>query len=161
MVASDRSTDLALLDVPGYSPPVVFELAQDHEVVSSQLVICHEYGTTHTEGKIIVASGATRFGNVTRRLNLTSRYDRAGDDILELSFPALRGASGAPVLSTSDPVNRLWGIIIANVSYHLLPAQIVSVLDEKNQIYEETHYLLPQALAVHVKHVRALLAGPR
>lgn len=75
---------------------------------------------------------------------------------MELSFPALKGASGAPILSNDS--FHLWGIIIANVDYHLLPAKVESVLDNKNDIYEETHYMLPQALAVNVMHVRQLLS---
>lgn len=94
-------------------------------------------------------------GNVTRTLDLTDRYGEAGRSALELSFPALRGASGAPVVS--NLTFRLWGIIIANVSYHLLPAQIESVLDEQGQVEEETRFMLPQAVAVHIKHLRKVL----
>jgi hypothetical protein len=75
--------------------------------------------------------------------------------MLELSFPALRGASGAPVLS--NLTFRLWGIITANVAYHLLPVQIEHVWDDEGQITEETRFLLPQAIAVHVKHLQAML----
>ncbi len=71
--------------------------------------------------------------------------------MLELSFPALRGASGAPVVSIGNEV-VLWGIIVANVSYHLLPAQIEKVVEGDTTV-EEIKYLLPQAIAVNVKHL--------
>jgi hypothetical protein len=116
-----------------------------------------EYGTTRSAGNKIELSPATRMGNITRMLNLTDQYNKAGDEILELSFPALRGASGAPVISIDGDQFNLQGVIIANVSYHLLPAQVETVLDEKNEVLEETKFMLPQALAVNVKHVRALL----
>ena len=154
LITKNRNTDLALLEVPGYPPQKALQLAQDNEITLNQSVYCLEYSTTQALGKAIHLSPATRLGNVTRLLNLADRYGQAGEDALELSFPALRGASGAPIISNSF---HLWGIVIANVSYHLLPAQIESVLDEKNQVIEETRYLLPQGLAVHVKHLRAML----
>jgi hypothetical protein len=155
LLTSSRSVDIALLEVPGYPANKAIQLAQDDEIQQNLTTVCCEYGTTQTQGKYIHLAPATQLGNVTRQLNMIDRYDKAGEDILELSFPALRGASGAPVLSNTN--FRLWGIVIANISYHLLPVQIESVLDEKNKLIEEIHYLLPQALAVHVKHVRALI----
>lgn len=154
LVNKNRNVDLALLEVPDYTPAHVLQLANDNEITNNQFVFCLEYSTTQSQGKVIKLSPATRVGNVTRVIDLKDRYGQAGDDALELSFPALRGASGAPVISASF---RVWGIVIANVSYHLLPIQIESVLDEKNQVLEETRYLLPQGLAVHVKHLRAML----
>jgi hypothetical protein len=75
--------------------------------------------------------------------------------MLVLSFAALRGASGAPVVSNTDL--HLWGIVTANRAYHLLPTQVETVLDEKNQLIEEVRFMLPQALAIHVKHLRSVL----
>ena len=154
LIIQNRDADLALLEVRDYPIEKALQLAQDDEITLNQFVYCLEYSTTQAQGKAIHLSPATRLGNVTRLLNLTDRHGQAGEDALELSFPALRGASGAPIISNSF---RVWGIVIANVSYHLLPVQIESVLDEKNKILEETRYLLPQALAVHVKHLRAML----
>ena len=155
LVVKNRDADLALLEVPGYPPEKALPLAEDNEITENQDVVCLEYGTTRTQGRVTHLAPATRLGNVTRKLNLQERYGQAGVDALELSFPALRGASGAPVFSNSN--FHLWGVVIANVSYHLLPAQIESVLDETNQVLEETRYLLPQAIAVHVKHLRAMI----
>ena len=114
-----------------------------------------EYGTTQVVGSSIALNPATRIGNVTRLLDLTEKYGLAGKSILELSFPALRGASGAPVICSKD--FTLWGIVIANVSYHLLPAQIESVLNEQEEVEEEIRYMLPQGLAVNVMHLQNLL----
>lgn len=155
LLKSKRNIDLALLDVPGYPAAKAVQLAQDTDIRQNISVVCCEYGTTQTMGQYVHLAPATRLGNVTRLLNMTDRFNKAGEDILELSFPALRGASGSPILSNNN--FRLWGIVIANSSYHLLPAQIESVLDEKNNLIEETRYLLPQALAVNVKHVRDLI----
>lgn len=155
VICKDAQHDLALLKIDGYCPLTVLSIDANlaHQ---NQMLVTFEYGTTRSAGNKIELSPATRMGNITRILNLTDQFNKAGEDILELSFPALRGASGAPVVSNDDNFN-LQGVIIANVNYHLLPAQIESILDEKNEVLEETQFMLPQALAVNVKHVRALL----
>jgi hypothetical protein len=154
IVKRDHKTDLALLEVSEYHSENALQLADDDEIIQNQLIYCMEYSTTWAQNKEIHLSPATRIGNVTRKFDLQDRYGMAGDEMLELSFPALRGASGAPIISGSFHV---WGVIIATAEYHFLPVQIESVLDEKNQLIEETRFLLPQALAVHVKHIRALM----
>jgi len=156
LAARDEAADLALLEVPGYPASESVRLAEDSEISSNQVVVTFEYGTTRTAGKSIHLAPATRIGNVTRTLNLTDRFGKAGEEALELSFPALRGASGSPVLSNTT--FRLWGIVIANVSYHLLPAQIETVIDEDGQLAGAMQFMLPQGIAVHVKHLRNLLA---
>lgn len=157
IVKRDQGCDLAALRVSGYVPPNPIALAEDQEIHPNIPVVCFEYSTTVTTGRFITLGPATRLGNVTRTINLTDKYGRAGDDALELSFPALKGASGAPVLENNR--FRLWGIVIANVSYHLLPAQIESVLDDTGTVTEETRFMLPQGVAVHVKHARQLIAS--
>jgi S1-C subfamily serine protease len=155
LVARNPNADLALLEVTGYSPKKVLELAQDDEIRSNHPIVCLEYSTTHARAEGLYFEPATRLGNVTRRHDLKDIYGQAGEAMLELSFPALRGASGAPVLSNIN--HRLWGIVKGNVAHHLLPVQIERVWDEEGKITEETRFLLPQAVAVHVKHLRAML----
>ena len=130
-------------------------MANDDDIKYNLPVVSTEYGTTRYKGSRIVLSPATRVGNVTRLITLSDLYGKAGEAMLELSFPALRGTSGAPVLSNDDFM--LWGIIVANVSYHLLPAQIESVLEAEKVMSEETRFMLPQAVAVNVRHVRAII----
>jgi hypothetical protein len=141
--------------VPAYTPPSVLSIPGHLEIIPNQAIVTFEYGPTRTLGKAITLSPATRIGNVTRVIDLRSVHGLAGDEALELSFPALRGASGAPVMKNAD--YTLWGVIIANVSYHLLPAQIETVLTEDGTMVEETRFMMPQAVPVNVKHVRQLL----
>ena len=154
-ISRNSDVDLALLDVPGYSPETGISLAQDDEIIHNRQVVTYEYGTTYNKGNEIHLAPATRVGNVTRLINVSDSYGKAGKNALELSFPALRGASGSPILSNHE--FHLWGIIIANVNYHLLPAQIESVLDKSGEIIEDTNFMLPQAIAVHVMHIRNLM----
>lgn len=156
VVLREPGSDLALLRTSGYQPPHTVPLEQDSEIALNKLIMCFEYGTTITAGNKIHFAPANRLGNVTRFQNLQHLYGEAGDYMLELSFPALKGASGAPVLSWNPPF-RLWGIVKANIGHELMPAQVEKVVDEKGELSEETKFYLPQALAIHVKHLRKLL----
>jgi hypothetical protein len=51
--------------------------------------------------------------------------------MLELSFPALKGASGSAVTELRGSQLIVHGILVANTEHHLLPAQIETVLDER------------------------------
>jgi|SRR5579871_438118 len=148
-------SDLALLDVSGYVCKNPLVLAGNDELTTVKQVVCLEYSTTRPEQAGLHFNPATRLGNVTRLINETDRYKEAGDEALELSFPAISGASGAPIICLED--YHLWGIVMANVSYQLLPVQIETTLDEKNQLLQEVQYYLPQGIAIHVKHLRAFL----
>ena len=153
IVEQDGPHDIALLRVESYRPPSVLTLAFDGPFNSNVPLLALEYGTTKTAGREITLGPATRLGNMTRMMNM-EMLGPAGIDALELSFPALRGASGAPVMRSDN--YAVWGIVVANVSYHLLPAQIESVLDEDNNIFEEVRYMLPQAAAVNIRHAREM-----
>lgn len=161
VIIREPNTDLALLDVPDYRPPHTVPTEEDENLTLNNLVVCFEYGTTITAGQAISFSPANRLGNVTRFRNLRDLFGEAGNQMLELSFPALKGASGAPIMEWRPPF-KLWGIVKANVSNELLPVQVETVVDEAEQLQEETKFYLPQALAIHVKHIRHLIsrAGP-
>ena len=156
VLTRDAGIDLAILNIDDYNPPHSLPFEEDENIILNNIVMCFEYGTTVTAGNNIDFSPANRLGNVTRFRNLTDLYGKAGDYMLELSFPALKGASGAPIMSWTPPF-KLWGIVKANLSTELMPAQVETIHDEKGNIEEETKYYLPQALAIHVKHVRELI----
>jgi len=64
---------------------------------------------------------------------------------IDLSFPALQGASGAPVVNPQD--FTVVGMIIGSVEQELRPAQVVRIQHE-DRISEETRYFLPTAKAL-------------
>lgn len=154
----DRSHDIALLFVPRYKAPQPLPIVTQHH--PNQFIVSLEYGTTKVAGRHIRFAPATRIGNITRAINVQDILGLAGDEALELSFPALKGASGAPVMS-NDQTFALHGMVVANVSYHLLPAQIESVIDNGAKTEEHVSYMLPQALAVNSKHVLTAIAAAR
>ncbi len=70
---------------------------------------------------------------------------------LELSFPALDGASGAPVIV--DRRKDVVGMIVANVEHQLLPAHLEPT-HQREDVCEERRYSLPAALAIHWSHLK-------
>lgn len=157
VLARDPDTDLAILNIDDYKPTHSLPFEEEENIILNNIVMCFEYGTTITAGNKINFSPANRLGNVTRFRNLTDLYGKAGDHMLELSFPALKGASGAPVMGWTPPF-KLWVIVKANWSTELMPAQVETIRDGKGNVEEETKYYLPQALAIHVKHIKELLS---
>jgi len=69
---------------------------------------------------------------------------------LDLSFPALRGASGAPVVAERD--GSVLGMVVANVERHLLPAQVERVEFGPDH-REEVRYFLPVGKAIGWQHL--------
>lgn len=86
----------------------------------------------------------------------TARFGHEGPTgCLDLSFPALRGASGAPVVD--ENTGLVLGMIVANVERHLMAAQIERVIRSDNTI-DEVRYFAPYAQAIMALHLRQALA---
>jgi hypothetical protein len=108
--------------------------------------------------------GTPRRGHQTRLIKFDLLGPTAGKDVRELSFPALEGASGAPVMFESVPtLNQEWawgivGVLASNIGYHAIPAQMITVEDDRNRTVKES-YMLPQGLAVNIKHLRLMYEG--
>ena len=158
LIASiDRSVDLCVLLPKSWPTRVSIVVEPEHEVRGNVPLYTYEYSTSELKGGSWHLNPATRIGNCVRVVQLTERFGAAGEDMLELSFPALRGASGAPVLDLTAPTPRARGVLVANAERHLLPAHIETVLTEDNALLEERKYFLPQAVAVHAKHLGRLV----
>jgi hypothetical protein len=154
VVDQDDYRDLALLRVNSYVPKRVLWPAFDVPFYANQSLMTFEYGTTEVIGKRISLNPATRLGNMTRQFNMLDILGGAGELAMELSFPALRGASGAPVIKAGS--SAVWGIIVANHSSELLPHQIERVIDSKNRLEETIRFMLPQAVAVNINHLKVM-----
>jgi hypothetical protein len=163
LIDRDPAHDLALLRITEYRPPRPLKLEFD-DISENTTLMTYEYGTTRQRGNNITLNPATRIGHMTRRLGPGDGLGALTDEAIELSFPALRGASGAPVMINELAAYSLLGkeilgvigVVIANASYHLAPAQIEEVLNADNTSYGETRFMLPQGLAVSVRHIRAM-----
>ena len=156
--------DIALATAVGVQDIIPLELASK-DVGTDVDVLTEEYsGTTPSETGLNILP-YTRKGNIICQRD---EFLRPGwsepASILELSYPALKGSSGAPVLVKQTGV--VVGMILDNVEHHLLPAHVERIVDQKGGVTEEHEYFLPGGLAIHWSHLREFVdsiraAGPR
>jgi hypothetical protein len=132
-------------------------LGEEDEIHVNILFYTYEFSATQWKDGAWNINPATRIGNCVRTVQMDDVFGPAGVDMLEMSFPALKGASGAPVIEIQNSRLIVRGIIVANAERHLLPAQIETVLDAENHLLEERKYFLPQAAAVHSQHLVRLV----
>ena len=155
-VSMSRNFDVAACEVPlvkNLSEAVRLPIARTDPGLNED-VICFEYSSTRIErtrqgGTHVSFEPNAHKGNIVR--SYVSTYPEAvPTPSLVTSFPALQGASGAPVLIKTSPRRTFAavGIMVANVGRHLMPAQILT-LHEEGEDREEVLYFLPygQALA--------------
>ncbi|MCK4361714.1 MAG: trypsin-like peptidase domain-containing protein [Dehalococcoidia bacterium] len=128
------------------------ELAEKDAPLNDDILTIEFSGTrtvTTEAGREIRLPPSNRKGYVIRYY--TSDYPEVvPTKVLDLSFPALKGASGAPVIDEKD--GRVIGLIVANVERHLLPAQIERI-DNGIKPKEEVRYFLPTGKAISWKHL--------
>lgn len=97
-----------------------------------------------TTERTIFLRPLTHKGNAM--LNYTGTVGQtAGTPAFVTSFPALQGASGAPVLRHSDLA--VVGMMVGNKEGLLCPAQVVEILDGEAYL-EETKYFLPHGQGI-------------
>jgi len=117
-------------------------------------VITAEFSRTHPEqmedGKVALTfEPCFRKGNVMRYYKSTYP-ESIPTQCLELSFPALKGASGAPVVVERG--GSVIGMIVQNIEQELLPAQIETVT-EHGEDTEQIKYFLPSGKAISWVHL--------
>ncbi len=134
-----------------------------HDPGLNEDVWSFEYSRTRMEqrqaqGKHISIEPLTHKGNVMRFY--TSDFPEVmPTPSMELSYPALQGASGAPVMmATKAKQIAVCGMLVQNIEQELLPAQILTIVDGDRSL-EETKYFLPHAKAIHGSVVAEFLKG--
>jgi Trypsin-like peptidase domain len=132
--------DIAAFAVTNLNPSRRFRMSKNL-VPTTIDVLTLEFGTSEINEEPTYMRGVTHKGNAM----VHDSYDpviRAA--VFQLSFPALQGASGAPIVRATDFV--VVGMLVANRERELMPAQIVRV--EGDGIVEETRYFLPSGIAL-------------
>jgi len=141
---SDRY-DLAALpieDLAGVRPLYL----DPSEIPMNELVVCREYSGNHLERNPVTGKVTARLrprnhvGNVMCYFMSTFPETRP-TPCVELSFPALQGASGAPVVR--DQSRHAIAVLVANVESELMPAQVLRVDGHDGEPTEEVRYFLP------------------
>ncbi len=149
--------DVAVGEAPSAAPSSFLEVADDDAPLNFDVLTAEfssvEYGVLAGGKRAIDLTPNYHKGHV-----VSSRSSRLpslnGAQVLELSFPALKGASGAPiVVGEGDKAGQVIGMILANVERHLLPAQIETITSEDGQSAESRYYYLPRAYALSWRHL--------
>jgi hypothetical protein len=163
VIESDWRSDLALLRLADHRVEEPLKVLFDAQLTTNTDLVTFAYAqTVASETGDFILNTALRKGHITRLVPAPAMGPIAGELALELSFPALQGASGAPVMFDSTPFVReeqKWGIIgvlASNAEYHAMPAQVISLLKEGNSYLEERRYMLPQGLAININHLRPM-----
>jgi len=127
-------------------------------------VFSYEYSSTRIErtptgGTHVSFEPYSHKGNIVRSYESTFP-EKVKTAAILTSFPALRGASGAPILAAtlSKKSFAVVGMTVANVDRHLLPAQLVEIHDGESY-KESTTYFLPFGKALARSVVAHCLEG--
>ena len=124
-------------------------------------VFCYEYSTTRIEA-IKTGGKHVSFEPLAYKGNIMRYFDSEFPEIIKTpsfntSFPALQGASGAPVISATKNKNFfIAGILVANQETHLLPAQLVEIIDGPEYL-EQTSYFLPMGKAINASLISQVI----
>ncbi len=124
-------------------------------------IICYEYSNTRIErqssgGVHVSLQPFAHRGNVMQFIE-SELPPYVSSPCLVVSFAALRGASGAPVISNTDKKNfYVAGMIVANMGRHLMPAQIEKYSSADGGT-EQVSYYLPLGLAINGRVLRSEL----
>jgi hypothetical protein len=144
--------DIAVFDGSGFPNAVPLALASDDAALNADLLM-YEYSSTRIERPNPRDTRVTFEPNLHKghamRYFLSEFPEKRPTPSFITSFPALRGASGAPVLEGA-PVWKefaVTGMMVANLERHLLPAQIERV-DDGGSRSEEVRYFLPVGKAL-------------
>lgn len=147
--------DIAVARAAGATDIEVLDIATRNPAINED-VVCVEFSGTHSE----LLSDGTRVknldyqnhkGHIVRSYTSSSSHEPVPTQSLDLSFPALRGASGAPAILS--PSGAVVGMMLGNVERHLVLAQIERI-EWPDGPTEERRYFLPFGKAISWVHLR-------
>ena len=156
LVTSLENTDVAygtLVEPDGNVTLYGFQLAQT--VDGSK-----DYATYEHSGSSCKPDGTITFNVRLRKGYIVgqTKYEFApitGADILEMSYPCLRGASGSPVFEHTNL--SAVGVMVQNVDHELAPTQLIRAVDDDGELIEEIKYSIPQGIAVSMTTLNSQL----
>lgn len=165
-IRASRAFDVAALKMPmeAYLDEAVRIPIASSDPTLNEDVMCFEYSSTRIErkpggGRHVSFEPYAHKGNVVR-IYESAFPEQVPTTAMLTSFPALQGASGAPVLAKTKPRRTLAavGMMVSNFERHLLPAQILRIDSEKGDS-EEIRYYLPYGKALARIHLASELAA--
>ncbi|GBE07813.1 hypothetical protein BMS3Abin11_00930 [bacterium BMS3Abin11] len=151
-IVASKDYDIAICKIAPIEGAIPLQFAKQQPALNAD-VYCYEYSQISIErkrggGKHIKIEPFAHKGNIMRYIE--SEYpEKVKTQCFNTSFPALQGASGAPVIAHTQNKNfYIAGIMVANQETHLMPAQVVKIEDGESYI-EETSYFLPTGKGIN------------
>jgi len=147
-IQKSENYDIAACYFKGYenypSLKVVAEIPRLNVPIVSYEYSWSDLKPTESGNKKIVFNSYFHKGHIMCSYN-SSFPEKIATPVFDTSFPALQGASGAPVINEEN--FDVLGMLVANHERHLIPAQTVRVKDGEEN-FEEIKYFLPLGKAI-------------
>lgn len=155
IIHKSRNYDLAALQVAGIKNAQHF-LIGGKAIHNNIDYVTVEYSRISFERDSSTGMQITSFNPSVHKGNVIITYvsefpETVPTKTMEISFPVLQGASGAPLFEWDDPQHVI-GMITHNIERGLVPAQTIRIQDGANYS-EETKYFLPVGKAIHYEHI--------
>jgi hypothetical protein len=146
--------DVAIARVPGWPFTKHLVLRETAAIDFGDGIRTIEYSPTGliregTTPPVLDVSFRMHHGWIERMYSTDFQF-QAPTAVLDLSFPVLRGGSGAPVIH--GKTREVLGLVSQNVDHQLPPAQTM-LLSPLSAAHEPHIYSLPQAIAVSLAHL--------
>jgi len=159
LIAKDNERDLALLRPSTALPRSPWRVSVgDPSWATGDLLSCFEFSATQQlpdkRFKVLTRTHVGNAVSVHRLLEGNVLPRLASQDAIELSFPALKGASGAPVVDRFTC--EVAGVVAANNEAELAPSSVYEYTDGETYI-ERVRYI-PSGIAIHGRHVAAFMS---
>ncbi len=147
-VTLSPSTDIAYgtlhsdenIQLPG------FQIVRKIKISSDYATFEHSGTGSKHDGSGILFNVRLRKGYIVSHDKYEHGGDLLGSDVLEMSYPCLRGASGSPVFDQHSL--ELAGLLVQNVDHELAPTQLIRAVDDNGELIEEIKYTIPQGIAI-------------
>jgi hypothetical protein len=163
LAAADFDLAACVVDRSDFPAAVPLSIGREDPALNAD-VFSFEYSATRIErtptgGTHVSFEPYAHKGNIVRSFESTFP-EKVNTPSILTSFPALQGASGAPILAATSSRKSfaVVGMTVANVERHLMPAQLVQIHDG-DSYRESTSYFLPFGKALARSVVAQCLEG--
>lgn len=148
-VVAHPAIDVAVMRIDSPPPSAVPLRFASRDLPLNKDALCVEYSMTtitlHGERKNVEFTPLSHKGNIVA--HPATGFMRIATPCFLTSFPALAGASGAPVM---DENFNVVGMIVGNADLDSQPAKITRVV-EPDGVSEEVRYVLPYGIGLRLQ----------
>ena len=150
--------DLAIFKADIKYECVYLELNEKDQMPANMDIFAVEYNDstvkTDEQGELFVFDAYFHKGNVSKYYIADNIPNQPPTACFNTSFPALKGASGTPVILNNGL--KILGMLIGNTERHLMPAHIEKIQDGVEPTVVRMYYL-PYGTAIRVSVIKDFL----